>query len=213
MALSDLQDLEFSEIVSWPSWLKITGIGVICAAILFAGYYFIVKDQLKNLDQVKREEQKLRQTYLSKKALAINLQAYRDQMKEMEETFGVMLQQLPDKTEVPELLIDITQTGLGRGLQFETFKPQKSRQADFYAELPIRLKVTGSFHQLGEFVSDLAALPRIVTIGDIRLSPVKDTSRLRMEAVTKTYHYLDEEQIASQQQAQAKQKKKRRRRR
>jgi len=213
MALSELRDLDFSEIGAWPSWLKISGIGVICVAILFAGYWFIVKDQLENLSRVEKEEQKLRQTYLSKKALAINLQAYRDQMKEMEETFGVMLQQLPDKTEVPELLIDITQTGLGRGLQFELFKPQKTRQADFYAELPINLRVTGSFHQLGEFVSDLAALPRIVTIGDIKLTPVKDQNRLRMEAVTKTYHYLDEEQIASQQQAAAQQKKKQRRRR
>ncbi len=213
MALSDLQELDFGEIGSWPTWLKITGIGVICAAILAAGYYFIVKDQLTSLDRVEKEEQELRQTYLSKKALAINLQAYRDQMKEMEETFGVMLQQLPDKTEVPELLIDITQTGLGRGLQFELFKPQKPRQADFYAELPINLRVTGSFHQLGEFVSDLAALPRIVTIGDIKLSPIKDRNRLRMEAVTKTYHYLDEEQIASQRQAKAKAKKKQRRRR
>ncbi|MDH3280268.1 MAG: type 4a pilus biogenesis protein PilO [Gammaproteobacteria bacterium] len=213
MALSELRDLDFSEIGAWPSWLKISGIGAICVAILFAGYWFIVKDQLENLSRVEKEEQKLRQTYLSKKALAINLQAYRDQMKEMEETFGVMLQQLPDKTEVPELLIDITQTGLGRGLQFELFKPQKTRQADFYAELPINLRVTGSFHQLGEFVSDLAALPRIVTIGDIKLTPVKDQNRLRMEAVTKTYHYLDEEQIASQQQAAAQQKKKQRRRR
>lgn len=213
MALSDLRELDFNEMGTWPSWLKVTGIALICGAILFAGYWFIVKDQLENLSRVEQEEQKLRQTYLSKKALAINLQAYRDQMKEMEETFGVMLQQLPDKTEVPELLIDITQTGLGRGLQFELFKPQNTRQADFYAELPINLRVTGSYHQLGEFVSDLAALPRIVTIGDIKLTPIKDQNRLRMEAVTKTYHYLDEEQIANQQRAAAERQKKQRRRR
>lgn len=213
MALADLKEVQIGDIGSWPLWLKITGVTAICLAILFAGYWFVVKDQLEALDRAELDEQKLRQSYLSKKALAINLQAYRDQMKEMEETFGVMLQQLPDKTEVPELLIDITQTGLGRGLQFELFKPQKTRPADFYAELPISLKVTGTYHQLGEFVSDLAALPRIVTIGDLSLEPMKGQNRLRMTAITKTYHYLDEAQIELQRQSKAKQKKRRRRRR
>jgi type IV pilus assembly protein PilO len=114
-----------------------------------------------------------------------------------------MLRQLPNKTEVPELLIDITQTGLGRGLQFDLFQPKNKRVADFYAELPINIRVIGTYHQLGEFVSDLAALPRIVTIDDLVLSPSKD-GKLVMSAVAKTYHYLDEDQIAQRQAAKTK---------
>ncbi len=213
MALRDLQELDINDIGSWPLWLKITGSGLICIAILAAGYWFIIKDQVATLQKAQRQETQLKDTYMKKKALAINLEAYRQQMKEIEETFGVMLKQLPDKTEVPELLIDITQAGLGRGLQFDTFKPQNVRHKDFYAEMPIDLAVSGTYHQLGEFVSDLAALPRIVTIGDLSLKPIKDTNRLTMAAVTKTYHYLDEEQIQQQRNEKQKQSRKRRRRR
>lgn len=212
MALRDLQEVDFNDIASWPLWLKVTGAGVICVAILAAGYWFIIKDQYADLQKLQRQEAQLKDTFLKKKALAINLSAYRQQMKEMEETFGVMLKQLPDKTEVPELLIDITQAGLGRGLQFQTFKPQRTRQEDFYAEMPIKLAVSGTYHQLGEFVSDLAALPRIVTIGDLNLTPIKGTNRLVMSATTKTYHYLDEDQIQRRKQASIKTKKRRRRR-
>lgn len=204
MALADLRDIDINDIPSWPTWIKITATLVISAGILFAGYWFIVSDQIQALEASKKEEQKLRQTFLEKKALAINLEAYRQQIEEIKETFGVMLRQLPDKTEVPELLIDISQAGLGRGLQFELFKPKNRRLAEFYAELPIDVKVSGTYHQLGNFVSDLAALPRIVTIGDIRLKPL-DSGRLVMSAVTKTYHYLDEETI--QQRKKDKQKK------
>ncbi len=204
MAIADLRDIDLNDIPSWPTWVKIAATLIISAGILFAGYWFIVSDQIKALEAVKKEEQQLRQTFLEKKALAINLEAYRQQIEEIKETFGVMLRQLPDKTEVPELLIDITQAGLGRGLQFELFKPKNRRLAEFYAELPIDVKVSGTYHQLGNFVSDLAALPRIVTIGDISLQPL-DSGRLVMSAVTKTYHYLDEETI--QQRKQEKQKK------
>ena len=213
MALRDLQDIDINDIGSWPLWLKITGTGVICLAILAAGYWFIIKDQLETLDKEQRQEAQLKDTYLQKKALAINLEAYRQQMAEIEDTFGAMLKQLPDKTEVPELLIDITQAGLGRGLLFETFKPQRTRMADFYAEMPISLVVAGTYHQLGEFVSDLAALPRIVTIGDLKLTPIRGTNRLKMAATTKTYHYLDEDTIEKRRAAAAKTKKKGRRRR
>ncbi len=212
MALSDLQEIDINDIGSWPLWLKLTGTGVICIAILAAGYWFIIKDQYVDLQKAQRQEAQLKDSYLKKKALAINLGAYRQQMKEIEDTFGVMLKQLPDKTEVPELLIDITQAGLGRGLQFQTFKPKKTRQEDFYAEMPISLAVSGSYHQLGEFVSDLASLPRIVTIGDLNLTPIKGTDKLTMSATTKTYHYLDEDQIQRRKQAAIKSKKRRRRR-
>ena len=204
MAIADLRDIDINDIPSWPTWVKIAAVLTISVGILFAGYWFIVSDQIKDLEAAKKQEQKLRQTFLEKKALAINLEAYRQQIEEIKETFGVMLRQLPDKTEVPELLIDITQAGLGRGLQFELFKPRNRRIAEFYAELPIDVKVSGTYHQLGNFVSDLAALPRIVTIGDISLKP-EGSGRLVMSAVTKTYHYLDEETL--QQRKKDKQKK------
>lgn len=208
MAISDLRDIDINDIPSWPTWIKISATALVGVAILVAGYWFIVSDQIASLEKEQKEEQILRQTFLEKKALAINLEAYRQQIEEIKETFGVMLKQLPDKTEVPELLIDITQAGLGRGLQFELFKPQNRRIADFYAELPINVSVSGTYHQLGNFVSDVAALPRIVTIGDIVLRPSDNSDRLVMTAVTKTYHYLDEETI--QQRKQEKNKKQRR---
>jgi len=214
MQLEELQNIDFNDIASWPFWLKIVGTIFISAAILFAGYWFVVKGQLESLEKAEREEQKLRESYLSKAALAVNLPAYRKQVKEIEQNFGVMLRQLPNKTEVPELLIDITQAGLGRGLKFVLFKPQRKRIKDFYAILPINLQVVGSYHQLGEFVSDLAAMPRIVTLGNINISPQKGGRQLRMSAVTSTYHYLNEKEIqARRAQKNAANKKKRRRRR
>lgn len=192
MALSDLRDIDINDIPSWPTWVKMSATALLAGAILFAGYYFIVQHQITDLDRVEKQENRLRKEYAEKKGLAINLQAYRDQLEEIKDTFGIMLQQLPDKTQVPELLIDITQAGLGRGLLFEVFKPQNRRVADFYAELPINLQVVGSYHELGNFISDLAALPRIVTIGDLVIKPAGG-GKLRMTAVTKTYHYLDEE--------------------
>jgi len=203
MRLQDLQEIDINDISSWPLWLKITATLLIGAAIVFAGYWFIIKGEIEELRRAERKEQELRQTFLSKKALAVNLPAYRQQMKEMQESFGVLLRQLPDQTEVPELLIDITQAGLGRGLEFIQFKPERKSTADFYAVLPVSIKVVGSYHQLSEFVSDLAALPRIVTIGNIEISGKKESSQLTMTASTRTYHYLDEEDIQLQKPANA----------
>lgn len=207
LSLSDFQDIDLNDIAGWPRSVKIFASILICAAILFAGYWFIVKDQIAELEAAERQEQTLRTTFLKKKELAINLEAYRQQMVEIQERFGVMLRQLPNKTEVPELLIDITQTGLGRGLQFDLFKPGGKRVADFYAELPVNIQVTGTYHQMGEFVSDLAALPRIVTVGNLSLKPVGGR-RLTMNAVAKTYHYLDEQQIEQRRKAQQKKQRK-----
>lgn len=208
MALSDLRDIDINDIPSWPTWVKMSATTILAGAILFAGYYFIVQHQIDDHDKVKKEELRLRNEYAEKKALAINLEAYRAQLEEIKDTFGIMLQQLPDKTQVPELLIDITQAGLGRGLLFEVFKPQNRRVADFYAELPINVQVVGTYHELGNFISDLAALPRIVTIGDLVIKPAGG-GKLRMTAVTKTYHYLDEDTVeerrASKQKKQRKQ--------
>jgi type IV pilus assembly protein PilO len=195
MALSDLRDIDINDIPSWPTWVKMSATVILAGAILFAGYYFIVQHQIDDHDRAKNEEMRLRTQFADKKALAINLEAYRAQLEEIKDTFGIMLQQLPDKTQVPELLIDITQAGLGRGLLFEVFKPQNRRVADFYAELPINVQVVGTYHELGNFISDLAALPRIVTIGNLVIKPAGG-GKLRMTAVTKTYHYLDEDTVA-----------------
>lgn len=203
LTLDDIRSIDFNDIAGWPRPLKITMAALVCILILAAGYWFIVKDQIAELDKAQRRELALKSEFLHKKSLAINLGAYRAQMVEMKQRFGVMLRQLPNKTEVPELLIDITQTGLARGLQFELFQPKNKRVADFYAELPINIRVSGTYHQLGEFVSDVAALPRIVTIDDLVLVPSKD-GKLTMSAVAKTYNYLDEDQIAKRRAAKQK---------
>jgi type IV pilus assembly protein PilO len=195
MTLDDLKNIDINNIAGWPLPVKIGGIALICAALLFLGYYFLISDDLTHYDTAQQKEQSLRQTFLDKKGLAVNLPAYRQQMDEMQQTFGTLLRQLPNKTEVPNLLVDITQAGLGRGLGFVLFKPDKERPLDFYAELPINIKVTGGYHQLGEFVSDIAALPRIVTIGGIDISVDAKTSVLTMSAVAKTYRYLEPEEI------------------
>jgi type IV pilus assembly protein PilO len=213
LMFDNLAQIDFQDPASWPWWLKIVGTLAVCGGILYAGYYFVVKDQIETLNKAEQKEQQLKVTYEKKKALAVNLPAYRSQMKEMKESFGVMLRQLPDQTEVPELLIEITQAGIASGLDFLLFKPQKKRKADFYAILPIDLKVRGTYHQFAGFISDLAGLSRIVTIGNISISPGKGKSKakgglLTMSAITHTYHYLDESQITSQKAASAADKKK-----
>lgn len=200
LTFDDLRNIDLNDVAGWPRSVKVAAAVLICILILAAGYWFIIKDQLAELEKSERAEVALREEFRNKKALAVNLEAYKQQMDEMQERFGVMLRQLPNRTEVPELLIDITQTGLGRGLQFDLFQPRNKRVADFYAELPVNIKVRGTYHQLGEFVSDVAALPRIVTIDDLVLSP-EGGEVLSMSAVAKTYHYLDEEQVAERQAA------------
>lgn len=206
LTIDDLRNIDLNDVAGWPRSVKIAAAVLICIVILAAGYWFIIKDQLAELEKAERAEVALRDEFSSKKALAVNLEAYKQQMIEMQERFGVMLRQLPNKTEVPELLIDITQTGLGRGLQFDLFQPRNKRVADFYAELPVNIRVRGTYHQLGQFVSDVAALPRIVTIDDLVLSP-GGGNILTMSAVAKTYHYLDEDQVAARQAAKSKTRK------
>jgi type IV pilus assembly protein PilO len=209
MNLDELQNFDLNDIASWPYWLKGLATFIIGAALVGAGYWFIIKGQLESLERKQKAEVQLKQSYKSKANLALNLEAYRQQMKEMQENFGVMLRQLPNKTEVPELLIDITQAGLGRSLKFVLFQPQAKKYKDFYAMLPINLKVTGSYHQIGDFVSDLAALPRIVTLGNLKLAAAKGGgNQLSMSVVVQTYHYLDESEARARA---AKNKKKRKR--
>lgn len=190
MTFDELKNLELKDLAGLPPAAKIAGIAIACLLILGGGYWYVIKGELARLEGVRKEEQTLRQTYLAKKALAINLPAYRAQMEQMQQTFGSLLRQLPNTTEVPDLLVDITQAGLGRGLEFSLFRPEKERPREFYAELPVSLVVTGSYHEMALFISDVAALPRIVTFGNINISSGKG-GRLSMQATARTYRYLE----------------------
>jgi type IV pilus assembly protein PilO len=156
-------------------------------------------EQRQELQRRQDEEQKLRQEFREKHAKAVNLELYKQQLKDIERSFGALLRQLPGKTEVPSLLVDISQTGLAAGLQEKLFQPEAEQKKDFYAELPIKIRLTGSYHQFGEFVSGIAALPRIVTLHDIDIkSDNKDAyDQLSLELTAKTYRYMDEDEIAA----------------
>lgn len=201
MTLDELNELDFSNIGEWPGLVKGILIILLCGLIVAGGYFFLIEDQYKSLVRVERTEQDLRQDFEAKQAKAANLDAYRAQLAEMRETFGAMLRQLPNKTEVAALLVDVSQTGLAAGLEFELFQPQSEQPKEFYAELPIKLRVNGGYHEFGEFVSGLAALPRIVTISDVSISLPRGANKknagggsLVMEATAKTYRYLDDEE-------------------
>jgi type IV pilus assembly protein PilO len=209
--LDDIKNADINDPSSWPVSLKMLIIIIIAGAILFAGYWYIIKDQVAELETLERKEQNLKSTFLEKKALAINLPAYKQQMEEIRQRFGLLLQQLPNKTEVPELLIDITQAGLGQGLKFNLFDPGSKSVKDFYAVLPIKINANGSYHQYGEFISDLSTLSRIVTVGNVKMT--RNKGQLNMAAVLNTYHYLDEAELAQKAKADKKKKKKSRARR
>jgi type IV pilus assembly protein PilO len=168
---------------------------VFVAVLAFCVYMFVVKTEIPALERVQREEQELRATFEDKQRRAANFDAYRAQLAEIERDFGAMLRQLPGRTEVPNLLVDISQTGLAAGLQEELFQPMGEIQRDFYAELPIRMRLSGSYHELGGFVSGIAALPRIVTLHDIQVRPVNEDvpDELTLDVTAKTYRYLDED--------------------
>ena len=197
MTLDDIRRLNLREAGNWPLLPKIVVLGLILVVIVIAGGLLDWRDQFEALDRVQAEEGKLREAYASKKAKAVNLELYVQQLREIEQSFGALLKQLPNKSEMDALLTDINQAGLGRGLQFELFKPAtQERLADFYAELPISVKVTGTYHDMGAFASDVAQLPRIVTLNDIAIANDKGT--LTMDAVAKTFRYLDEDEVAKQ---------------
>lgn len=176
---------------SWPLVVKVVAVIAACIAVLAAGYWFDTQHQLAELEKAEKREAELKDTFRVKQLKAINLEAYKTQMAEMERSFGAMLRQLPSRTEVAELLVDVSQAGLANGLEFELFKPLAEKPAEFYAELPIDVKVTGSYHDFGSFVSDVAALPRIVTLHDITITTSKD-SALSMSTTAKTYRYLED---------------------
>src|SRR4029078_1638346 len=169
----------------------------LCAVIIIADLVLDWRDQWDTLEVAQAEELKLKDQYGQKKAKAINYDLYVQQLAEVEQSFGALVKQLPNRSEIDALLTDINQAGLGRGLQFDLFRPApQERMADFYAELPIRIKITGNYHDIGAFASDVAALPRIVTLNDLAI--VNDKGTLTMDAVAKTFRYLDEEEMAKQ---------------
>jgi len=197
MTFDDVRRLNIREAGNWPLLPKMVVLALILVTIVVAGGLLDWRDQLEALDRVQTEEAKLKESYASKKAKAVNLELYVQQLREIEQSFGALLKQLPNKSEMDALLTDINQAGLGRGLQFELFKPAtQERLADFYAELPISVKVTGTYHDMGAFASDVAQLPRIVTLNDVVISNDKGT--LIMDAVAKTFRYLDEDEVARQ---------------
>jgi len=193
MNLSDLNELDINNIASWPLPARIFVIALVFFSVLGLGYWLDIKDQRVNLEKVEAKETELRQTFETKAKKAANLAAYEQQLEEMKESFGAMLRQLPNKTEVAELLVDISQTGLASGLEFELFKPQAEVPKEFYAELPISIRVKGDYHEFGAFISGVAALPRIVTVHDVDIAPNKD-GVLTMDLLAKTYRYMDDEE-------------------
>ncbi|MCD1640218.1 type 4a pilus biogenesis protein PilO [Pseudomonas stutzeri] len=189
----DVADLDLNNLGSWPAPVKfITGV-ILLAVVLALGYYLHLQDMQVQLEQQQAQETTLKQQFSSKAFQAANLEAYKEQMAEMETSFGALLRQLPSDTEVPGLLEDITRTGLGSGLEFEEIKLQPEVAQQFYIELPINIKVIGGYHDLATFVSGVSSLPRIVTLHDFEIKPEKDdlASKLRMSIVAKTYRYND----------------------
>ena len=188
----DLRSIDFNNIGTSPLPVRIGAIIILCVAILGAGYYFDTSDQREQLAQVEAKEQELRNIFETKQKKAANLDAYKQQLEEMRRSFGAMLRQLPSKTEIPNLIVDISQTGLASGLEIDLFKPTDEIRKGFYAEKPIQLRVRGGYQELGAFASGVAGLPRIVTLHDVSITP-RGGGILVMEATAKTYRYLDSE--------------------
>lgn len=198
--LQQLRQLDFNDIGRWPFIFHVFFIGIFFAVAAALGFYLLVwQQQMPLLEKARKEEQELRTSFEQKQRKAANLSAYRAQLDEIGRSFGTMLRQLPDKTEIPNLLVDISQTGLGAGLQEELFQPLDEVRRDFYAEKPIKIRLRGSYHDFGRFVSDIAALPRIVTLHDISIAPAsRDAApdQLVLNVTAKTYRYLDETETA-----------------
>lgn len=198
MNLDEWKTLSLKDVGGWPVLPKILALAALLVSAIFAGYWFDWRAELEQLEVVRQEESSLRENFLNKKKQAINLDTYRQQLKEIDQSFGALLKQLPNKSEMDALLVDINQAGLGRGLEFELFKPAASEtKSEFYAQLPVTIKVTGEYHDLGNFASDIAQMPRIVTLNEIKIAASKD-GRLTMDGVARTYRYLDEEEISAQ---------------
>lgn len=225
MKLSDFRNLDTSNIGAWPEGVKYTFAVLLVLLIVAAGWYFKISDQQDQLERVAREELDLRRDFETKQGRVVNLDAYREQLAEMDEMFRQMLRQLPSKTEMPDLLVDVSQTALAAGIDTELFEPGPETPRDFYAEKPITIRMIGNYHQFGEFISRVAMLPRVVilTMHDISLQPSDNPSAnrgarrgaapvlaaggpLKMEGTVRTYRYLDEDEQAQLAEAEEQQK-------
>jgi type IV pilus assembly protein PilO len=197
----ELKHLDLKDVGRWPLLFRALAISLLFLVLTAALIYFVpIRSQMPDLDRARGEEADLMRTFDEKQRKAANIDAYKAQLKEMESSFGAMLRQLPGRTEVPSLLVDISQTGLAAGLQEKLFQPAPEVKKDFYAELPIRIRLTGSYHQFGSFVSGIATLPRIVTLHDLTIVPeTKDagSDRLTLDVTAKTYRYLEDTEMTA----------------
>jgi type IV pilus assembly protein PilO len=200
--IEELKSLDFNDIGRWPLLFRAAFVGLFFAVAVGAGFYFLVyENQMPRLERSQMEEKELRASFEQKQRKAANFDAYREQLAEIEHSFGTMLRQLPGKTEIPNLLVDISQTGLAAGLQEELFQPMSEIRKDFYAEKPIKIRLKGAYHEFGQFVSDIAALPRIVTLHDISIVPQQAgdaEDALVLNVTAKTYRYLDDDEDAGE---------------
>jgi len=203
--LRDFKGLDPNDPGQWPLLPRVAALVGVFLMIVVGGWWFDWSDQLTQLDAKQQEELTLKDDWVAKKRQAINLPEYKRQLSEIDRQFGALLKQLPNRTEIESLLADINQAGLGRGLQFELFKPGSEAMKDFYAELPIAVRVTGGYHDLGEFVGDVAQMPRIVTLNDIAIEAQKDGG-LKFDATAVTYRYLDDDEVARLRKEKAKEK-------
>ncbi len=198
MNIMDLQNLDPNKIGSWPAVLRLLVLLGLCVAVLGAGYWFDTRAQIELLEREAKREGQLKQTFEIKQKKAANLEPLKRQLQEMKQTFGDLLRLLPNKTEIEGLLVDISQSGLAAGLEFELFKPGPEQPQEFYAVQPIQIQVTGTYHQLAEYVSAVAVMPRIVTQHDISIAPrkgEKKSPKLNMSMTARTYRYLEEDEI------------------
>jgi type IV pilus assembly protein PilO len=198
--LQQLRQLDFNDIGRWPFVFHAFFVGVFFVIAAVVGFYlFVYQNQMPVLEKAEREEQELRGSFEQKQRKAANFSAYKEQLAEIERSFGTMLRQLPGKTEIPNLLVDISQTGLGAGLEEDLFQPMEEVRKEFYAEKPIKIRLRGSYHEFGRFVSEIAALPRIVTLHDIEITSGADKGppdELVLNVTAKTYRYLEGDEAA-----------------
>jgi type IV pilus assembly protein PilO len=197
--MEELRSLDPREPGRWPLPIRIGAVAIWLVVLTFIlAYVFVWTNERPLLDQYQQEEQKLRQEFRTKHAQAVNLSVYKQQLADIERSFGALLRQLPGRTEVPNLVVDISQTGLAAGLQEKLFQPGEELKKDFYAELPIKIRLSGSYHQFGQFVSGIAALPRIVTLHDLEIRPdgKGGYDNLTLDLTAKTYRYLDPDELS-----------------
>jgi type IV pilus assembly protein PilO len=199
--IEDFRRLNPNDVGTWPIIPKVVVLGSLFAALIAAGWWFVWQDQLDELETKQKQEITYKEEYLNKKRQAVNLDLHLQQLNEIDRSFGALLKQLPNKSEVESLLVEINQAGMGRGLQFELFKPGQELVKDFYAELPISVRLVGSYHDFGAFAGDIGRLSRIVTLNNLAISTQAKDGALVLDAVTKTFRYLDEEELARQRKA------------